>query len=474
MSVPTLADLLASKTKDEWTAIALAQLQNKNFPTTDWTSTSPERAMVETSTACDADLDSLIPQIVALALLYYAQANSPPSSPAPASLQFVAFYWYGITAFQPTATVGAATLTCNSLAGPYTITAGQLIATDNAGHTYTNTTGGALGTASTLDLTWQAQVTGSASNVLNNTITTLVTPLPGVSINNPGPTFSAVTHTGSGTGTVTPSGSTPVDNSWLVRIDTTGNAGVATWSYSTNGGGSFASAGSATSVTPGGSGTTITLSGAFVANDRYTFTAPGSWITTQGTNLETTGSLVTRCLARWPSLSETPTLDVYTKWALESDSGITRVLVENSSTLNNVVDLYCAGPSGPISTAQQNKAQAYIDVRAPFDVPVVNIAGTTSVTVTGDATYPAGASSIPADRDAAISEYVNSVGLDPDNLKIKIAEITALALNLNAAGVPTGATNIINVEINGVASDLTLSAHNVASPVIVSINCTEG
>lgn len=468
MSTPTLSDLLVSNTQDEWTAIALAALQGKNFPTTDWTSTSPERAMLETDTACLADQSTQIPLIVQLVLAYYAQASSTPSAEASSALQFLAHYWYEIDAFAATAAVGTATLSCNSTSGPYTIAVNQLIATDGAGHLYTNTTDGTLAASGTLSPTWQALTTGAGSSVNNNTITSLQTPLPGVTINNPGPTFSPVTHTGSGTGTVTPSGASPSAHSWIIRIDTTGAAAACTWSYSTNGGGSYTTIVATAAVTPGGTGTTLTLAGAFIAGDTYTFSAPGSWLTTQGTNLESTYSLATRCLARWAALADVPTTDVYTKWALESGAGqVTRVNVETDPSVAATVNVYIAGPTSTSSAAQVNVTQAYINVRAPLtDLPVIAAAPTTNIALAGTAYYPAAKTGVPADRNAAIVAYCNSLQGNADNPSlgtIECAEVIALALNLNAAGVPTGATNIVSVDVGaGVMIDYVLSANNIA------------
>lgn len=76
-------------------------------------------------------------------------------------------------------------LTCSSAAGPYALSAGQLVAADDfQGFTYRNTTGGTLNTSGTLSLTFEAEVAGSDRNVAVGSITTLITPLAGVTISN--------------------------------------------------------------------------------------------------------------------------------------------------------------------------------------------------------------------------------------------------------------------------------------------------
>jgi phage-related baseplate assembly protein len=75
--------------------------------------------------------------------------------------------------------------TCSSSAGPYTISTGQLVVSDdNFGFTYRNTTGGTLNTSGTLTLTYEAEVAGADRNVAVNSITTMVTPLAGVTVIN--------------------------------------------------------------------------------------------------------------------------------------------------------------------------------------------------------------------------------------------------------------------------------------------------
>ncbi len=466
MSIPNLSDLLASLSQSQWMALALAQLQGTGFPTTDWTSTSPERAMLETQAASLADQDTQIPAIVALELIYYAAAGVPAADPSPPSLQFLAFNWYQLTYFPATPTVGDIRLACNSLAGPYTIAAGQLIATDGAGHFYANRTGGTLNTSDFLTVDWQCQTAGVAGNVANDTIVTLVTPLPGVTVLNGGTDFSPVTAIHGGSGTVTPSGNV-TDSSWVVEITTTGGRGVGVFRVSEDGGANWYASNISIpgggAYGPDGEGLELLFDvGTFLDGDTFSFLSPGSWITTQGTDVESTGSLVTRCLARWPSLAEVPNVDVYTKWALESVPGqITRVKVVTDPTVAATVNVYIAGPSAVSTAADQNQCQTYIDARAPLtDLPDVIIAGATAVTIAGAATYPVAGTSIVADRTAAINAYVNS--LIPGST-IERAWIGALAMNLSPDGIPTGATNITGITLNGVAADLVLSSTNIAT-----------
>lgn len=467
MSVPTLAQLLLPKTQDQWTQLALSQLLAVGFPTTDWSSTSNETGMLKSDTICLADQSQQIPQIVALVLVYYAIGAANPALPAPPSLVFVAYNWYQITAFTPTPAVGIATLTCNSLAGPYTIAVGQLTATDALGNLFTNLTGGGLATSGTLTPTWQA-LTPGASPVTNNNLTGLLTPLPGVSINNPGPAFSPVTAHNAGTGSIIPSGAVSSAN-WRVQITTTGGLGAGVFKIYNDGGvtpyiSSVTIPGGGT-YGPDGQGLILTFAaGTYITGDYFDFTTPGSWLTvSQGTDPESTLSLATRILARWPQLADVANFNVYEAWALEAGQGITRVKVITNPNVAATVDVYIAGPVLPASIGQVTGVQNYINPRAGVtDVPVVIAATTTGVALTGNATYPIGQPTIPATQNSIINAYINSITMGGT---ILVAEIEALALAINAAGQPTGATNITGVQLNagGVGVDLTLGATSVAT-----------
>lgn len=81
-------------------------------------------------------------------------------------------------------TVGPLELTTASGEGPHAVAIGDLLATDGT-RTYRNTQGGTLTDAAPVSLTFEAEVAGEDGNVAINTITTLQTPLAGVTVNNP-------------------------------------------------------------------------------------------------------------------------------------------------------------------------------------------------------------------------------------------------------------------------------------------------
>lgn len=463
MSNPTLTDLLTVPTQAQQLANALALLQSgtPSFPTTDYGPTSPELALLNVDAAALADLGQLVPKIIALVLVKYATGDS---------LRFVAKQWYEIDYNPALPTQGTIYFTVANSAGPYTIAVNQLQVTDGV-NVYTNTAGGTLSSAAPVSLAFEALTAGSLGNSpANGTITQMLTPLPGVTCSNHGGPFSAVTHLGNplATGTVTPTGATPTPANYIVRFGTGGepNPGTASWGYSTDGGSSYTPAGNVVSVTV--AGTTITIAAgaptpSFYAGDMYSFSTPATWVTRLGSDVESDPSLTQRCLARWPSLSAIPTLDVYTLWAVTAGAGqVTQVKpVTASAATSATVNVYIAGTGAAVPTGTLNVVQAYISARAPVGaVPVVNNATVTPLTITGTATYKASNGDPSSARNVAINAYVQGGGF---GATVELAEI--IALGINPSDPTNGAVNITGVQINAVTADYVLGATAVASCV---------
>lgn len=99
-------------------------------------------------------------------------------------LTLLARSWFGLTRRPASYTYQTLRLTSSAGAPPYTIVAGQVWVTTSAGRRFNGTTGGVLASAGTLDITIKAESPGSAYNVSTGTVTTLVTPLPGVTCSN--------------------------------------------------------------------------------------------------------------------------------------------------------------------------------------------------------------------------------------------------------------------------------------------------
>jgi hypothetical protein len=94
---------------------------------------------------------------------------------------------YDLPRRQAVTTVGNVVLTDAANSGPHTISVGQLWVATAGGLRYINVTGGTLPLGGTLTLSFRAEQPGSVYNVSANSITVLLTSLPGVTVSNPNP-----------------------------------------------------------------------------------------------------------------------------------------------------------------------------------------------------------------------------------------------------------------------------------------------
>lgn len=223
---------------------------------------------------------------------------------------------------------------------------------------------------------------------------------PGVTPSNPAPPFSPVVTSGTGLGTITPSGSpsTP-PYSVAVRVVTQGIASTAGWQFSINGGAwSATQTGAVVSI---GSGMILTLadnggSPSFLLGAVYYFTTPGSDITQVGADVETPQSLGARCRGLIPSIAfpqdangrwipTSPTASGYETLARNANAGVRIVLVQPDGTRNNVVNIVIAGNGGaPMSVADVANMQQFLNAYSmETDLPVVSTSTGRTITLAG-------------------------------------------------------------------------------------------
>lgn len=118
--------------------------------------------------------------------------------------------FYQLTRNAAATTTGQVTISDAAGAGPFTITAGTMWFASTSGQLYSNTSGGTLAKNGTLALQVAAQQSGSAYNVANNVITSIVAgTLPGVTVNNPDP--------GSGTWITSQGSDAESDSAYMLR-----------------------------------------------------------------------------------------------------------------------------------------------------------------------------------------------------------------------------------------------------------------
>jgi uncharacterized phage protein gp47/JayE len=179
----------------------------------------------------------------------------------------------------------------------------------------------------------------------------------------------------------------------------------------------------------------------------------GTWITTQGVDEESDAALVSRCAARWPEAGYGSPAASYDLWARTASSAITRTKVQASGSVGGQVDVWVAGPSGPVSAGDVSAAQSYIAARAPLTSSAV-VANATALAVTVTATlYGAAAyqTSALASAQAALQALIASI---PVGGKVYRSAII---------GALMAVEGVQNVSVSAPASDTTMTASQVAT-----------
>lgn len=460
----TLSSLLTTRTKAQIKAELIASLQSEGIQTSDWTSTAIERAFVELEANALYDLVAgTVPAVAAGGYLSTATGDW---------LTLLAAEFYDIERSLESSTIGVVTLTCNATSGPYTITAGNLtFQASNGGSLYrfTNTTGGVLATSGTLDVTVEAESAGSAYNVAANSITTMLTPLPGVTCTNDADDFSAVVQVGGGSGTVTPV-VTVAAASWVIRIATSGDLTVATFDVSNDGGVTWYDTGVTVVANygPDAEGLEVTFANPdavatpFISTDTYSFSSPGTWITTQGTDDEPDATLSAACSDRWPALGNFATRDAYELMVREASTDVTRSRVVTDPATAATVDIYLAGPSGAVSATTVTAVQDYVDARSGLtDFVVCAPATNTPITLAG-ATVRVKAENYQAAVNYAntnVLAYINQVAISDGATYVRISQIIEAILRESGSEDDS----VIGLTLNGAGTDLLLAANHVAT-----------
>lgn len=454
MATYTFSQLITAQTVSDLFDALIAKLQADDFPTTDWLEGGPERTFLEMYAQVFYDNFSATQVSVAEGgLVDFATGNW---------LSLLAEQAYSLLRDVATATVGNCTFTDGAATGPHNISAGQFWVESSSGYKFTNTSAFVIPGGGSISAAVQAEAVGSAYNVAGSSITTLLTPIPGVTVNNPNPTASTPVLDGTSSGTVTASAGNV--GSYRILISLAGQVGVAQYDISNDGGVTWYAINQVTAAptAPDAQNVVLTfVNGAgvpsFILNDTFDFVIPGTWITTQGTDDETDATLVTRCKARWPALGDVPTADVYVLWALDASTQVTRAIATTNPATAATVNVTIAGPAGALTAAVVGIVQDYIDVRAPStDLPVVASASATAVTLAGATVTVEAAylTTAQAAAQAAVEAYVAS---------IPIAGTIYYSQFIEDIMSPAGVVAVNGLTLNGGAVDVALGATNVAT-----------
>lgn len=369
---------------------------------------------------------------------------------------------YNLEQNPATFTVGNITLTAASGSGPYSFAAGDLIAVfANSGNRYINTGSGTLTLSGSLVVPFRAEFAGAKYIDSSNqgALISLVTPLPGVTLNNPAGTYGSVSHVGAGTGTLSLSGSPVGPHQVVIRIDSSGQSGSAAWSYSLDGA-SFVSVGASGSQSNlGGTGIDVTLvnsaaNPSFVLRDTYTFNTPGSWITSQGADAETFQALATRCKNRWSTLANVGVTQLYQLLATSTPgvgAQVTQVIVQPDTNINNKLNIVIAGPGGVLPSATVSAVQSFISARVPITVNPFVISPT-PVNVSFGGTITCQASLLTAIQGAISTAITDYVAETPINGTLRIASLIELIMEV------TGVIDAADITINGTSANFVLGS----------------
>lgn len=477
MATITLAELLSAPTLDTIRSKALAKLQGRGLPTTDWSATGIERTMVEMlSLALQDLLANGMPTTVGGVFVDYALGDW---------LTFLSSQRYNNDRNDATYTQGAIVL-ANNTGSPIALNANELWFEFPSGNRYNGPVGTgpwSIPANSSLTITVQSE-SPNHSVALSSTDTaplvnyvdasavsiTITTPIAGVSATNPAPNYSSVTQTGIGSGVVATSG-VPDGSSHniTVRIDSSGQVGgTLVYSYSLDGAAYVTNLTGSSQSNIGGFGIGFTLTNgagnpSFIAGTTYGFSTPGSWITQQGTDAEYDTALASRDKNRWPSLATqaaipgSPTLGFYDLLVRQSSTQITQTLVQTDGTVNNKINIYVAGQGGILPGSVISAAQSYLNAYNMLtDDPVVLSPDTLAIVLAGltISVKQAYLASAQAALQAALQTYFSSLGINASATSGVIRHARIVQIIEDIAGIVD--LTDTTMTINGSASSLTL------------------
>lgn len=168
----TLSDLITSKTRDEVLADMLTALQSVGFPTSSWYVTSVPYRLLYAVASVYSSFTSTLVSVTSGGLLTLSTGQW---------LTLLASNSYGLDRYAATFTVGTLTVEDIDGGGPYTIVANQLWFATASGLRFNNTAGFTIPLSGSVAFSVQAESSGADYNVATDSITEMVTPLPGVS-----------------------------------------------------------------------------------------------------------------------------------------------------------------------------------------------------------------------------------------------------------------------------------------------------
>ena len=473
----TLSELLPTRTAQDEEASLLSVLKTAGFPVTDWEAGGVAQTMVKAIAAALGDLSALLSAVAAGGYTGLAKELDPTW------LDLLGEQFYDLERARATYTKQLCRVSCSAGLGPQTINSGFRAA---AGANVYEYQGGpvAVPDGGTVDVEMRAESPGSSYDDPANTINTLITPLPGLSINNPPTDFGGLeggvgtsakrNPANQGSGSVTPSGVPVLLRHYTVTVLASGSqpsTGKVVIDYEQDG-----VPGSIATLTPIpasygiGDGITLTFANGagvgFVKGDRHTFESIGSPITANGVDDETQEAYAARCLGRWPSLSLNIVADKYVAWvrqaSLDGAFGIEKITTRPSADVAGQTDVLVAtatgAPSGPIVSA----LQTYLNARDGItDTALVTAAANVNITPSGSVTVKlAKLVAAQAAADEAWRLYIADLPIGGDLSTgspgvVRLSELVQVLMD-------AGAIDYSGLQLNGFAINRALNTNEVA------------
>lgn len=181
----------------------------------------------------------------------------------------------------------------------------------------------------------------------------------------------------------------------------------------------------------------------------------GTWIDTQGADIESDGELATRLQAKWGTLGSCANDSSYRYHALSSDPEIRKCLAFSPNP--GEVRVVVAGSSGPASSTALANAVAAIEAMRPLAVGVTTVNATANpVSVTATLHIKSG-----ADADAALAEALTNLSQYATDLDIgaTVSREKIIAALASPAGVR-------DVTISAPVADVTQTGEQIFVPTV--------
>lgn len=462
------------------------------FPITNWPAIGVGNAMTQIDAQAMADLNILVAQAIAggftQSWINPPLVNGVPTPPPDGWLDLLAQSFYNRQRGAALQTQGVCFLLAAPNAGPYTILPGQLFASSaNGQFVFTNVGGTTITKGGSAFVTFQALNPGAAYNQVESYgigasgywITSLLTPLAGISITNPLQSSPTVGHSGTGAGTVSAEagfGGPAGEYSVIIKIVGAGTAGSSgSFQFSTDSGTTYSSVVApipSTAYTLGATNMNATFSGVFVASDIYAFST--AWITQYGVDTQSSLSFAVACQNQWATLSPSSPAGQYVLWAQAASPEVVNAYVIPDPVTPGQVDITLIGANnGPVSSTAITAVTNYIQARVGLCI-TISVGTVTVLTINTEAAYiicrSAYRNTVQNSIQALFNIYADSL------LPQSTVDLSVVAGLVNQAQGVVEINPLSSFKMNPggagyAAADIPLLANQTASLIVPALSC---